>query len=188
MKHHKMEFTKLNWIWLCKATLEFNINSHLESTTNQDQVFTLLGSLQTDLSRHNRIHFHDDLEKVKYISKDLITQANPSYPSVSRDTYEGKFWNYIVWLRLFRTFFQKLKSHIVSRWCSHNNDRSRELCLERCLQLWYSRTMFNQWCQTFLQFYYWSNPRKNRSQSLDLTNFEAGPLPRCLHAVVKYLS
>ena len=101
MKHQKMEFTKSSWIWLCKETLEFNINSHLESITNQETVFTLNcnGSEPTLAGTTPSFDSDKDLEQVKYISKNIINQANPSYPSISRDTYEGKFWNYLdrVW-------------------------------------------------------------------------------------------
>ena len=29
--------------------------------------------------------------KVKYISKEVLSAANPAYPSLSKDSYEGKF-------------------------------------------------------------------------------------------------
>jgi len=49
-------------------------------------------ALQGDAGIQYQFTFRINSEPVKYISKDVIGQANPSYPSVSRDTYEATLY------------------------------------------------------------------------------------------------
>jgi len=49
-------------------------------------------ALQGDSGIQYQFTFRINNEPVKYISRDLISQANPSYPSISRDTYEATLY------------------------------------------------------------------------------------------------
>ena len=133
MKHQKMEFTKSSWIWLCKETLEFNINSHLESITNQETVFTLLNRLITDSSRLNSILWR---RWRPWTSKIHFKGPYQSGKSVIPINLKRYLWRKIFKLswssEIFEKWFSNCKSHIVPRWWTHNNDWSSELWLERC--------------------------------------------------------